>query len=86
MSTQQKISVILQDLAKAEGDLQALIQQASTDTSLASAQINALVGMQDTLKCYQEHLTALEGGAALNDDLVDIIATFAQRLHSITLV
>lgn len=48
MPTQQQIGVILQDLAKAEGDLKALVHQASTDTLLPAPQINGLMGMQDT--------------------------------------
>lgn len=84
MSTQQQIGVILQDLAKAEGDLKALVHQASTDTLLPVPQINGLMGMQDTLKCYQEHLTSLESGAPLNEDLIEIISTFTQRLQALT--
>jgi hypothetical protein len=84
MSTQQQIGVILQDLVKAEGDLQALIQQASTDSSLSPTHINGLVGMQDTLKCYQEHLVALESGELTNADLVEIISAFTTRLRTMT--
>lgn len=80
MSTQSNIQNILNDLSKAEDDLNALISQANQDGDLPAQQINGLLGMQDTLVFYKQHLSELQGGQALNDDLIAIIETFAERL------
>ena len=84
MSTQSKIQNILRDLSMAENDLNALITQLNDEGVLPSQQINGLLGMQDTLNCYKQHLVELQGGQALNLDLIAIIETFTQRLKNLS--
>jgi len=83
MSIQTKIQHILHDLTHAEDDLAALIAQANQEPGLTAQQINGLMGMQDTLAFYKNQLANLNAGQAMNDDLIAIIESFAQRLKSL---
>lgn len=84
MSAPSKIEIILNDLTQAESDLSTLIVQVSADEALPSTQINALIGMQDTLAFYKQQLESLSTGKPMDDDLVAIIEAFALQIKALS--